>query len=108
MLLWLAEMACIQALAGQLTSTEMTLGISHANSHLAPTPIGASIVVRARLIAVEDRRLRFEVWASDGVDTILRGEHERAIVDRPRFVEKVARKAVAIAELTPLSLAQPA
>jgi fluoroacetyl-CoA thioesterase len=85
-------MACIKALDGQLSDDEMTLGIAHANQHLAPTPLDATIVVRATLAEVQDRRLRFDVWATDGVDTILQGSHERGLVKRARFLSKVEAK----------------
>jgi fluoroacetyl-CoA thioesterase len=91
-LLWLAEMACRQALEPALAHDEMTVGAAHAVSHLAPTPVGVSIIVQAKLVEVEGRRLRFRVWASDGLDVILEGTHDRGIVKRDRFLGRVAAK----------------
>jgi len=46
-----------------------------------------------QLVEVDGRRLVFEVEASDGVDVISRGTHERFIIDAGRFIQKVRQKA---------------
>jgi fluoroacetyl-CoA thioesterase len=38
--------------------------------------------------------VKFDVEAHDGVDTISQGTHERYIIDRTRFNERVRQKAV--------------
>jgi fluoroacetyl-CoA thioesterase len=60
--------------------------------HLAATPVGMHIRFRAELLEVDGRRLRFKVEAWDEVDKISEGEHERFIIDRNRFDEKVEKK----------------
>ena len=71
---------------------EQTVG-THVNlSHLAATPPGMEIIARVRLIEVDGRKLVFEVEASDGVDVICRGMHERFVIDADRFTRKVAAK----------------
>jgi fluoroacetyl-CoA thioesterase len=47
---------------------------------------------------VQGRRVRFDVEAHDGVDAISKGTHERHIIDRTRFNERVRQKAVKGAE----------
>ncbi|PYE85129.1 thioesterase family protein [Phyllobacterium leguminum] len=92
-LLWLTELACMRAIEGTLSDGQMTVGLSHDTSHLAPTPSGWNIHIGARLEAIENRKLIFSVEGQDGQETILRGKHVRAIVDRERFLAGVEAKA---------------
>jgi fluoroacetyl-CoA thioesterase len=72
---------------------EQTLG-THVNfSHTAPTPPGMTVTVDVTLIAIDGRKLTFDVNAHDGVDSICRGSHERHVILRHRFNAKVAKKA---------------
>jgi len=87
------EWACIQAVNPHLDwPREQTVG-THVNvSHLAATPPGMEIVARVQLIRVDGRKLVFEVEASDAVDVISKGTHERFVIDADRFGQKVAAK----------------
>jgi len=42
---------------------------------------------------VDGRKLSFVIRASDGVDTVSEGSHERHVIGAARFAEKVAAKA---------------
>ena len=53
--------------------------------HLAATPIGAEVLLKAKVCSVNGRRVMFEVEASDNVEIIGQGRHERTIIDIPRF-----------------------
>ena len=87
------EWACIVAIKPHLDwPAEQTVG-THVNvSHSAATPPGLEVTARVKLVAVDGRRLTFEVEAHDGVDTIARGTHERFIIQRDRFNEKARAK----------------
>ena len=87
------EWACIQAVNPHIDwPREQTVG-THVNlSHLAATPPEMEIIARVRLTGVDGRKLVFEVEASDGIDVISRGSHERFIIDADRFIRKVAAK----------------
>lgn len=89
----LMEWACIDALKPYLDwPREMTLG-THINvSHAAATPPGLEVTVKVKLVDVEGKRLKFEVEAHDGVDLIGKGTHERFVVERARFDERLAKK----------------
>ena len=88
-LLWLAELACMRAIVGCLDDGRMTLGYGHMVRHLAPTPRGWTVQVEAELVEIDGKILTFEVRASDGVEVVMEGRHDRAIVDRARFVARV-------------------
>lgn len=89
----LLEWACIEAIRPHLDwPTEQSLG-THVNfSHEAASPPGLTVTVQVRLTSVEGRKLRFEVEAHDGIDTISRGTHERVVIDAARFRAKIAEK----------------
>jgi fluoroacetyl-CoA thioesterase len=60
--------------------------------HLAATPVGMTVNAAATLKEIDGRRLVFEVSASDEVELIGQGTHERFIVDRARFESRVRGK----------------
>ena len=93
-LVGLLEWACLLAVKPHLDwPSEQTVGTHVDVSHEAPTPPGLVVAARAKLVAVDGRKLRFEVEADDGVDVVARGTHERAVVLRETFDAKVVAKA---------------
>lgn len=89
----LLEWACIQAINPYLDwPTEQTVGTHIDVSHCAATPPGLTVTVKVILTGIEGRRLLFDVEAHDGVDLIGKGRHERFLIDRARFIDKMARK----------------
>jgi predicted thioesterase len=86
-------MECVQVF---LPEGYTTVGTAVEVRHLNPAPKGAEIEVTARLVEVDGRRLKFEVEARWGSVLVGKGVHERFIVERLKFLEKVrelARKA---------------
>jgi fluoroacetyl-CoA thioesterase len=64
-------------------------------SHVSATPIGLIVAASVRLVQIEARRLRFEVECRDEVDAISRGFHERSIIVKEKFLDRIKRKASA-------------
>lgn len=92
-LVGLLEWACVKLVNPHLDwPRELTLGTHVEVSHEAATPPGLAVTVHAELVEVDGRRLTFRVEASDGVDVISRGHHQRFVVDRQRFDQGVAAK----------------
>ncbi|MBP0495068.1 thioesterase family protein [Roseomonas indoligenes] len=89
----LAERCCIAALAPHLESGQGSVGTSLSIEHLAATPPGFTVTLRCTLQAVERSMLDFVVEATDGVDTIARITHRRAVVGMERFRQRVEAKA---------------
>ncbi|HZY31727.1 MAG TPA: thioesterase family protein [Candidatus Methylomirabilis sp.] len=87
------EWACIKAVKPHLDwPEEQTVG-THVNvSHSAATPPGLEVTATVKLTQVDGRRLVFEVEANDGVDVISKGTHERFVINRARFSEKLKQK----------------
>jgi fluoroacetyl-CoA thioesterase len=92
----LIEWTCIQAVNPYLDwPVEQSVGIHVNLSHSAPTPPGLTVRVEVILTKVEGRKLTFQIHASDGIETISEGTHERFIIDAQRFEQKVTAKAKA-------------
>lgn len=76
-----------------LPNEQQTVGTRMSIRHLAATPPGMQVTIRAELHEVHGRRLRFHVEAWDEVERIGEAEHERFIVDVGRFQQRLAEKA---------------
>lgn len=90
----LMEQAAVDALCGRLASDETTVGIHLDIAHLAATPLGDTVRAEAVLVSVEGRRLAFTVVAFDSREKIGEGRHERMVVSRQRFLERIQNKAL--------------
>ena len=60
--------------------------------HLAATPIGAEVLLKAKITGVNDQRITFDVQAFDKIDKIGEGVHERFVINIPRFRAKFDEK----------------
>src|SRR5215210_4654886 len=60
--------------------------------HLAATPVGAEVFLKAEVVSVDGRRVIFKVEARDKVEKIGEGTHERFIINVHRFHEKFNEK----------------
>lgn len=72
---------------------EGSVGVHLTLSHLAAALPGREVCAHARLAAMDGRRMRFEVAAFQGTRELMRGTHERVLVDLSRFMSAVARSA---------------
>ncbi len=89
----LFEWTCIQLINPHIDwPSEQTVGIHVNFSHLAATPPGLAVTVRAELTEVAGRKLSFSIIAGDGVDTISKGTHKRYIIDAAKFNRNLAKK----------------
>jgi fluoroacetyl-CoA thioesterase len=87
------EWACIMAIKPHLEwPQEQSVGIHINVSHEAATPPGLEVTATVELIAVEGRKLVFNVEAHDGVDLISKGSHERFIINKAKFDAKASAK----------------
>jgi fluoroacetyl-CoA thioesterase len=59
--------------------------------HLRPSPVGATLVARARLDRSDGRRLGFTVEVRDAGEVVARVEHDRAIVPRAAILAALER-----------------
>lgn len=91
----LMEWTCVRLMAPHLDAGEGSLGVHVDVDHTAATPPGLTVTVDAECVAVDGRRLTFQVTAHDGVDTIGKGRHERVVVSWDKFNARTGEKAKA-------------
>jgi fluoroacetyl-CoA thioesterase len=91
-MIMMMENAALNAIKPYLDAGESALGTRVDVCHSAATPIGRSVTANAEVIAVEGRRIEFRIDATDGIDQIGAGVHERVVIDVAKFVERLAQK----------------
>ena len=91
----LMEGAAVDCVEKFLPPEHISLGTHLDVHHIAATPKGLTVTVRATLMAVDGRKLTFAVEAHDGVEVIGKGTHTRVAVDSPRFMARLDAKAAA-------------
>ena len=88
----LIEIAAVNAVDHLLEDGSTTVGTRLDVRHLSPSPLGIAVRARAELVAVDGRRLTFNVEAFDAVEKIGEGTHERAVVDGNRLLTRANAK----------------
>jgi len=88
----LVEKTAAEWVASQLDGGQMTVGAQIVINHTAATPEGMTVTTTVTLSASDGRRLDFTWTATDGLDDVGNGTHQRFVVDRPRFEQRLAAK----------------
>lgn len=91
-MLCLMEQAAAELVEKNLPDDLTSVGISINVAHKAPTPIGLTVKAEAIITNIDERKISFEVKASDGIDEIGSGTHERFIVNKEKFQSKANSK----------------
>jgi fluoroacetyl-CoA thioesterase len=90
LLAW-CEAATCEALALQLEPGTTSVGVRVELDHLAASPVGRIVEIRARVHERAGRIVTFAVDATDEHGTVIgRGVVRRAVVDVDRFLAKLA------------------
>lgn len=76
----LMERAGIQAVQSYLPEGHTTVGFEVNVKHFAATPFGKTVTVRAELLEIDGKKLRFKVEARDEDKKVGDGTHRRAII----------------------------
>ncbi|MGA8055477.1 MAG: LysR family transcriptional regulator [Burkholderiales bacterium] len=87
------EMTCRELLLEHLDPGEDSVGTRVEVDHLAPTLPGMAVELVVTVAEVKGRAVAFDVAASDGVDQVCRGKHNRFIVDVGQTEARLAAKA---------------
>jgi fluoroacetyl-CoA thioesterase len=92
LLVAIMEWAALEAILPHLDADEQSLGILVDMTHTAPTPPGMLVRAEATVVAVDGRFVDFTVAAFDAHEPIGSARHRRAVIKRPRFDERIAKK----------------
>ena len=87
------EHTCRELVLEHADAGEDSVGMEVAIKHLAPTLMGMTVEVTARVTAVDGRKVTFEVAAKDELDAICAGTHTRFVVDKAKTFERLKAKA---------------
>ena len=88
LLAW-CEAATVAAVAARLDPGQTSVGTRIQLEHTRASAVGAQLSVRAHLVHVDGRLLRFEVVAEEGDAMVGHGEVTRVVVDRDRFLSRL-------------------
>ncbi|MEO1979598.1 MAG: hotdog domain-containing protein [Fuerstiella sp.] len=91
-LIWFLEHAARNAMLPLLEPGESTVGVVINVEHLAPTPPGAQVVCRARVIFTDGPLISFQFEAHDEHEKIANGTHKLRVIQAARLAKKVAAK----------------
>lgn len=89
----LMENAAMQAIHDALPEGFTSVGTRVEADHIAATPPGMRVRAKARVTAVDGRKVEFEVEVFDEVEKIGHASHTRFVVDAARFENKAMQKA---------------
>jgi fluoroacetyl-CoA thioesterase len=91
-LVQLLEAAAINAIQDFIPTNQVSLGTEVKIKHLSATPLGMKVTANALLKRIDKNRLFFLVDAFDEKEKVAEGEHERVLVSKDQFLQKVERK----------------
>ena len=86
------EHTCLLSVEDLVGEENTTVGTLVHVSHMAATPLGNKVRVEIELIEIDRKRLVFSVNAYDETEKIGEGYHERFIVSKEKFLNKIQAK----------------
>ena len=92
MMILAMENAALNAVRPFLEQGESAVGTEIAVRHLAATPVGHTVRAEAEVIKTTGKRIEFKVSASDEIEEIGNGTHQRAVITLQSFNERLAAK----------------
>lgn len=87
------EQTCRNLLLEHGDAGEDSVGMEISVRHMAPTLLGMQVEIAATVIAVEGRKVSFELTAKDDLEPIGTGSHTRFIVDVGKTIDRLKAKA---------------
>jgi predicted thioesterase len=87
------ERTCRDLVEPHLDEGTTTVGVELRVRHLAPTPLGSTVRLRAEVVSVEGESIGFLAKVWDEQDLVGEVEHRRRVVDLDRFLRRVEAKA---------------
>jgi fluoroacetyl-CoA thioesterase len=86
------ENAALNAIRPFLEPGESAVGSEINVRHIAATPVGHQVRAEAEVIKVDGKRIEFKVSASDEIEEIGNGTHQRIVIKLGSFNERLALK----------------
>ena len=93
-MIMMMENAALNAIKPYLEASESAVGTRVDVTHLAATPVGRTVNANAEVTKVDGKRIEFRIEASEGIEKIGAGTHERMVIDLRKFSERLTAKSV--------------
>jgi len=93
-MIMMMENAALNAIKPYLDASESAVGTRVDVTHLAATPVGRTVNANAEVTKVDGKRIEFRIEASDGMERIGTGRHERMVIDLAKFSKRLKAKSV--------------
>lgn len=87
------EHACRDLILEHVPQGQDSVGTLVSIVHMAPTLVGSEATIVATVAEFDGRKVTFDVQASDPLEVICEGRHERFVVDVDKTREKLTHKA---------------
>src|SRR6266403_834713 len=88
----LLELVAGRLLKGECAPGQLSVGVVVDVKHLAATPVGAWVEAEATYVGREGKLYVFEVVARDPGGEIMRGRHQRALIEESRLLAGAAKR----------------
>jgi fluoroacetyl-CoA thioesterase len=88
----LLELAAGRLLKEECGPHQLSVGVVVDVKHTAPTPVGAWVEAEATYEGRNGKLYVFEVLARDPGGEVMRGRHERAVIEESRLLEAAAKR----------------
>ncbi len=92
-LILFCEIAAHYAIYRHFKPGEGSVGYHNDLWHLAATPVGRTVTIEATLREIDRKRLIFDITGHDERAQVVKGTHERIVVDLEKFLAKLAQDA---------------
>ncbi len=86
------EQVCRQMIDPILPEGQASVGVRIDLRHLAPTPVGDTVRLRAEITSIEDNLVSFQAQIWDSKEMIGEALHQRVVIDVERFLKRVRSK----------------
>ena len=83
------EYGAKESLAPYLSSEDTTVGISMEMKHLKASAVGAEVILKVKITEVSGKKVKFHLLAFEKEHLLGEAHHERVLVNRQRFMDKL-------------------
>ena len=88
------EQTCRKLVESHLPEGMTTVGIALTVRHIAPTPLGKEVSIRAEIVLIEKNVISFQATIWDDMEKIGEVAHKRAVIEIDRFTARVLKKSL--------------